>query len=84
MSGASGGVVYAAGTGATSAATSRFGVAIALGANAVIPAGAWYVPGPFTVTPPTGAAFTVPGGYCISDGVNVNMTAAASILPIGA
>lgn len=80
MSGVSGGVVFAPG----SATTGRFGAAVALTAGAVIPAGAWYCPASFSVTPPGGSATTIPGGYCVSDGSTVTLVAAGSIIPIGA
>lgn len=76
----SGGVVFAAG----SATTGRFGAAVALTAGAIVPAGVWYIPGAFTVTPPGGSAESMPGGYCISDGSSVNITAAGNAIPIGA
>lgn len=75
----SGGVVFAPG----SSTTGRFGTAVALGAGAVIPAGTWYVPGAYTVTSGT-ATVTGSAGYCISDGASVTLTAAGSIIPIGA
>ena len=82
MSGASGGVVFAPAAGVNT--LSRFGPPVALTAGAVIPAGAWYVPGAFSVTAQGAAAESIPGGYCISDGVNVTITAAGNVIPIGA
>ena len=76
----SGGVVFTAG----STTTGRFGNPVAVAAGGVIPAGVWYAPSAFVVTSPSGATTSCPGGYCISDGTNVTLTAAGSVCPIGA
>jgi hypothetical protein len=82
MSGASGGVVYSGGT--PSVLTSRFGQPITLAANAVVPPGAYFMTGAFSITPPGGTATAMPGGYCISDGSSVVATAAGTAIPLGA
>lgn len=85
MSGGSGGVAYSPG----SITEGRFSPAVALAAGAAVPPGAWFLPGAFTITVPNanGVGTTTvacPGGFAMSDGTNVVLTAAGNATKLGA
>jgi hypothetical protein len=83
---ASGGVVYGPG----SLTEGRFSSGVAIGAGGIVPPGAWFLPGAYTITvpaipPATGTVnISCPGGFVISDGYNVTLTAAGTATKLGA
>jgi hypothetical protein len=84
----SGGVVFLApnnalGTPAAPTQYGKFGTQLSLALNAVVPAGAWYVFGSYVVVDATGVSHTIPGGYIISDGVNITVPGATFAYQIG-
>jgi len=81
----SGGLAYTTTVGTTGAPSLelRYGVPLSLGAGAVIPAGIWIVPGEYGVTDDVGNTYGTNYGWCVSDGVNVTLTLAGVVIPVG-
>ena len=83
---ASGGVVFGPG----SLTEGRYSQGVALTAGQVVPPGAWFLPGAYTITAPaippaTGTvSIACPGGFVISDGYNCTITAAGTATKLGA
>lgn len=75
------GVVWAIGGGIL---LGRYANPITLTAGAALPPGEYFLSGAATITTPDGTATSIPGGFVVSDGSNVAITAAGTAIPLGA